>query len=103
MSDSFSLSEEQEDYQLGDAPTELIASENTRLSVMSTDSGIERDLPANADSSPSSSLDNASLSTSWQEPGKRLKLDFFYKYILLFMCDCVGSHTLHNFFQQRAL
>ncbi|XP_024914173.1 phosphoinositide 3-kinase regulatory subunit 6 isoform X2 [Cynoglossus semilaevis] len=70
MSDSFSLSEEQEDYQLGDAPTELIASENTRLSVMSTDSGIERDLPANADSSPSSSLDNASLSTSWQEPGK---------------------------------
>ncbi|XP_020794198.2 phosphoinositide 3-kinase regulatory subunit 6 [Boleophthalmus pectinirostris] len=55
-SDSFSVSQDQdqdqyqdqEDFDLGDSPLEL-PSDMTRFSVMSNDSGIERDLPLSAD------------------------------------------------------
>ncbi|XP_040892247.1 phosphoinositide 3-kinase regulatory subunit 6 [Toxotes jaculatrix] len=79
MSDQFSLHQEQEDFELGESPSDLMPPDMTRFSVMSNDSGIERDLPPNADPSPSSSLDTASMSTSWeqckseQESGKLLR------------------------------
>ncbi|CAN9510537.1 unnamed protein product [Ophioblennius macclurei] len=66
-SEQFPLIQEQEDFDLGESPTDLLLSDVTRFSVMSTDSGIERDLPASADPSPSSSLDSASMSASWEQ------------------------------------
>lgn len=66
-SEQFSLSQEQEDFELGESPSDLMPSDMTRFSVMSNDSGIERDLPPTADPSPSSSLDSASISTSWEQ------------------------------------
>ncbi|GAA6229729.1 phosphoinositide 3-kinase regulatory subunit 6-like [Lates japonicus] len=67
MSEQFPLSQEQEDFELGESPSDLMPSDMTRFSVMSNDSGIERDLPPSADPSPLSSLDTASLSTSWEQ------------------------------------
>ncbi|XP_042341394.1 phosphoinositide 3-kinase regulatory subunit 6 isoform X2 [Plectropomus leopardus] len=67
MSDQFSLSQEQEDFELGESPGDVMPSDMTRFSVMSNDSGIERDLPPGSDTSPSSSLDSASISTSWEQ------------------------------------
>lgn len=67
MSEQFSLSHEQEDFELGESPSDLMPSDMTRFSVMSNDSGIERDLPPGSDPSPSSSLDTASMSTSWEQ------------------------------------
>ncbi|KAG7485228.1 phosphoinositide 3-kinase regulatory subunit 6 [Solea senegalensis] len=67
MSDQFSLSQEQEDFDLGESPSDPVPSDKTRFSVMSNDSGIERDLPPSADPSLSSSLDTASLRTSWEQ------------------------------------
>lgn len=66
MSDQFSLSPEQEDFELDESP-DLMPSDKTRFSVMSNDSGIERDLPPTADQSPVSTLDAASLSASWEQ------------------------------------
>lgn len=63
--EQFSLSE-QEDFELGDSLNDLVLSDMTRFSVMSNDSGIERDLPPGADPSPSSSLETPSLSASWE-------------------------------------
>lgn len=67
-SEPFSLSQEQEDLELGESFNDLLPSDITRFSFMSNDSGIERDLPPTADPSPSlsSSLEAPNLSTSWE-------------------------------------
>ncbi|XP_029290634.1 LOW QUALITY PROTEIN: phosphoinositide 3-kinase regulatory subunit 6 [Cottoperca gobio] len=67
MSEQFSISQEQEDFVLGESPNDLIPSDMTRFSVLSNDSGIERDLPPSADPSSSSTLDAASMSSSWEQ------------------------------------
>ncbi|XP_069553318.1 phosphoinositide 3-kinase regulatory subunit 6 [Brachyistius frenatus] len=64
-SEQFSLGQEQEDLELGESPGDLMPS--PRFSVMSNDSGIERDLPPSTDPSPSSSLDAASMSAAWEQ------------------------------------
>ncbi|XP_068177730.1 phosphoinositide 3-kinase regulatory subunit 6 isoform X3 [Antennarius striatus] len=61
-----STSQEHEDSVLGEPPTDMLASDITRLSVMSNDSGIERDLPPSSDD-PSSSLENVFMSPSWEQ------------------------------------
>lgn len=51
-SEQFPLSQEQEDFELGDCPSDPSPSETTRhsvMSVMSNDSGIEKDLPPGAE------------------------------------------------------
>lgn len=68
--EQFSLSQEQEDFELGESPSDLMLSDITRFSVMSNDSGIERDLPPSADLSALPTLETTSLSASW-EPCKR--------------------------------
>ncbi|XP_028262925.1 phosphoinositide 3-kinase regulatory subunit 6 [Parambassis ranga] len=67
MPEQFSLSQEQEDFELGESPCDPMPSDMTRFSVMSNDSGIERDLPSNTESSLSSSLDSASISAAWEQ------------------------------------
>lgn len=59
-------SQEQEDFELVESPSHLMASDVTRLSIMSNDSGIERDLPSSADA-PASSLENPSIDASWEQ------------------------------------
>ncbi|XP_047435230.1 phosphoinositide 3-kinase regulatory subunit 6 isoform X2 [Mugil cephalus] len=66
VSEQFSLIQEQEDFELGESPSDQMPSDMTRFSVMSNDSGIERDLPPNTDSL-SSSLDSISISASWEQ------------------------------------
>ncbi|XP_019939274.2 phosphoinositide 3-kinase regulatory subunit 6 isoform X2 [Paralichthys olivaceus] len=63
--EKFSLSQEQEDFDLGDSPSDLLPSDVTRFSVMSNDSGIERDL--GSETSPSSTMDTASMRASWEQ------------------------------------
>lgn len=46
VSDQFSMSQDQEDFELGESPTEI---PSPRFSVLSSDSGIERDLPFNTE------------------------------------------------------
>ncbi|XP_070774618.1 phosphoinositide 3-kinase regulatory subunit 6 [Enoplosus armatus] len=67
MSEQFSLSQEQEDFELGESPSDLMPSDMTRFSVMSNDSGIERDLPPSADPSLLSALDTVSMSATWEQ------------------------------------
>ncbi|XP_068583835.1 phosphoinositide 3-kinase regulatory subunit 6 isoform X2 [Cebidichthys violaceus] len=67
MSEQFSLIQEQEDVVLGESPGDLMPPDMTRFSVMSDDSGIERDLPPGADPPLSSSLDSAGMSTLWEQ------------------------------------
>ncbi|KAM7394064.1 hypothetical protein PAMP_020887 [Pampus punctatissimus] len=67
MSEQFSLSQEQEDFELGESPGDLMPSDKARFSVMSNDSGIERDLPLTADPFLVSPLDTAGMSTSWEQ------------------------------------
>ncbi|KAK9540005.1 hypothetical protein VZT92_002481 [Zoarces viviparus] len=67
ISEQFSLSQEQEDGDLGDSPGDLMPPDMTRFSVMSNDSGIERDLPPGADPPPSSSLDSAGMTATWEQ------------------------------------
>nr|XP_057934534.1 phosphoinositide 3-kinase regulatory subunit 6 isoform X2 [Doryrhamphus excisus] len=64
--EQFSLSAEQEDPELGDSPGELMPSDKTRFSVMSNDSGIERDLPPGGDASPMALLDSSNVNASWE-------------------------------------
>ncbi|XP_056265121.1 phosphoinositide 3-kinase regulatory subunit 6 isoform X2 [Pseudoliparis swirei] len=66
MLEQFSLSEEQ-DMEPGESPGDVTPSDMTRYSVMSNDSGIERDLPPGADPATSSSLDSAGISASWEQ------------------------------------
>ncbi|XP_077575939.1 phosphoinositide 3-kinase regulatory subunit 6 isoform X1 [Stigmatopora nigra] len=63
--DQFSLSPEHEDPDLGDLPGELMSPDKTRFSVMSNDSGIERDLPLVGDTSLVASIDSSSVTASW--------------------------------------
>ncbi|XP_035039676.2 phosphoinositide 3-kinase regulatory subunit 6 isoform X1 [Hippoglossus stenolepis] len=65
--EQFSLSQEQEDFDLGESLSDLMTSDMTRFSILSNDSGIERDLPPGSDPSPSSSMDTASMSASWEQ------------------------------------
>lgn len=65
--EQFSLIQEQEDFELGELPSDLMLSDMTRFSIMSNDSGIERDLPPSADPSPGSCLDTSSMSESWEQ------------------------------------
>ncbi|XP_028316313.1 phosphoinositide 3-kinase regulatory subunit 6 isoform X2 [Gouania willdenowi] len=60
---------EEEDFMLGESPTNQIPSDLTRYSVTSIDSGIERDIPPCSDPSPSptSALDTPSMCASWEE------------------------------------
>ncbi|XP_072239571.1 phosphoinositide 3-kinase regulatory subunit 6 isoform X2 [Leuresthes tenuis] len=67
MSEQFSLGQEQEDFELGESPCDPMPSDMTRFSIMSDDSGIERDLPAGTDPSLSSSLDTSSITASWEQ------------------------------------
>ncbi|XP_070684601.1 phosphoinositide 3-kinase regulatory subunit 6 [Pempheris klunzingeri] len=67
MSEQFSLIQEPEDFELGESPTDPMPSDIARFSVMSNDSGIERDLPLSADPSPSSSLYSVGVSASWEQ------------------------------------
>ncbi|CAL1601645.1 unnamed protein product [Knipowitschia caucasica] len=63
MSDSFSVSQDQDqDFDLGESHIEML-SDMTRFSVMSTDSGIERDLPL----SPESCMDSAAFSSPCEQ------------------------------------
>lgn len=64
MSENFSVSQDQEYFEQEDPLSDL---DMTRFSVMSSDSGIERDLPPGADPPPSSSPDTASMSELWEQ------------------------------------
>lgn len=64
FSEQFFLSQDQENFDLGESPTDLMPSDMTRFSVMSNDSGIERDLPPSADPS---SLESNSINASWEQ------------------------------------
>ncbi|XP_062420316.1 phosphoinositide 3-kinase regulatory subunit 6 [Pungitius pungitius] len=72
LSEQFPVSQEQEDFDLGDSPGDLMPpdltpSDKKRSSVLSDDSGIGKDLPPGADPSPSSSQDCAGLSAAWEQ------------------------------------
>ncbi|XP_061839670.1 phosphoinositide 3-kinase regulatory subunit 6 isoform X1 [Nerophis lumbriciformis] len=60
--ENFSLSSDHEDPELGDSPGELMPHDQTRFSVISNDSGIERDLHPGGDTS----LDSVNVSASWE-------------------------------------
>lgn len=66
MSEQFSLGQESEDFVLGESPTDLTPSD-IRFSIMSNDSGIERDLPPSSDPFQSSPLDSANLTASYEQ------------------------------------
>ncbi|XP_034044093.1 phosphoinositide 3-kinase regulatory subunit 6 [Thalassophryne amazonica] len=93
LSESFSFSQENEDFELGDMSGEPVPSDVTRISIQSTDSGIERDLSS---SEPSLSyVDAADMNTcefqkNEQEPKKlsrqkciRIKPNIKYSMIML--------------------
>ncbi|XP_029011904.1 phosphoinositide 3-kinase regulatory subunit 6 [Betta splendens] len=61
----YSISHEQEDFELGDSPADLLPSDMPRHSVMSNDSGIEKDM-----SNDSESFWEKSLVTALWEQGK---------------------------------
>ncbi|KAM4594294.1 phosphoinositide 3-kinase regulatory subunit 6 [Fundulus diaphanus] len=68
VSESFSsFSQEQEDFELGESPCTLMSADMPRFSILSNDSGIERDLPPTFDFSPSSSLDNPGIGSAWEQ------------------------------------
>nr|XP_020513247.1 phosphoinositide 3-kinase regulatory subunit 6 [Labrus bergylta]XP_020513248.1 phosphoinositide 3-kinase regulatory subunit 6 [Labrus bergylta] len=100
-SEQFSLS--QEDPELGESPSELTPSDMTRFSIMSNDSGIERDLPPGADPSLSSSLDSASLSAPLEQckseqdsrlsRRKAIKMKPTMKDNMLLMQDTLEDHA----------
>ncbi|XP_068448546.1 phosphoinositide 3-kinase regulatory subunit 6 [Clinocottus analis] len=71
ISDQNSLS--LEDLVLGESPGDVTPSDTTRFSVLSNDSGIERDLPPSTDPPLSSSLDSASMSSSWEQCKRELE------------------------------
>ncbi|XP_061130137.1 phosphoinositide 3-kinase regulatory subunit 6 isoform X3 [Syngnathus typhle] len=65
-SEQFSLNPEHEDPELGDSPGDLMPPDKTRFSVLSNDSGIERDLPHGGDSSPVALIELGSAGPSWE-------------------------------------
>lgn len=70
MSDQFSIIEEQEDPDLGESPIDMMPCDMTRFSIMSNDSGIERDLPPSIEPSQLSSLDAVSMTGPWEQSKK---------------------------------
>uniref|UniRef100_A0A3B3TQH9 Phosphoinositide-3-kinase regulatory subunit 6 n=1 Tax=Poecilia latipinna TaxID=48699 RepID=A0A3B3TQH9_9TELE len=60
-----SFSQEQEDFELGESP--FTPADMPRFSIMSNDSGIEKDLPPSSDFSPSTSLDNPCIISAWEQ------------------------------------
>ncbi|KAM4604166.1 phosphoinositide 3-kinase regulatory subunit 6 isoform 2-T2 [Polymixia lowei] len=67
MSEQFSVSQDQEAFELCDLTGDLTTPEMPRHSVMSNDSGIERDLPSSADPSPTSSLECPAVCPSGEQ------------------------------------
>nr|XP_061791945.1 phosphoinositide 3-kinase regulatory subunit 6-like [Nerophis lumbriciformis] len=63
--EQFSLTPEHEDPELGDLPSDLMPPDKARFSVMSNDSGIERDLSLAGDASPLASIDSGCGTASW--------------------------------------
>lgn len=70
MSEQFSIIEEQEDPELGESPIDMMPCDMTRFSIMSNDSGIERDLPPSAEPSQLPSLDAVSMTGPWEQSKK---------------------------------
>ncbi|XP_038137062.1 phosphoinositide 3-kinase regulatory subunit 6-like [Cyprinodon tularosa] len=68
--DFSSFSQEQEDFDLGESPCAMLTADMPRFSIMSNDSGIERDLPPGADVSASSPLDNPGIDSGEQDSGR---------------------------------
>ncbi|XP_004539330.1 phosphoinositide 3-kinase regulatory subunit 6 [Maylandia zebra] len=67
MSEQFSIIEEQEDPELGESPIDMMPCDMTRFSIMSNDSGIERDLPPSTEPSQLPSLDAVSMTGPWEQ------------------------------------
>ncbi|XP_051940042.1 phosphoinositide 3-kinase regulatory subunit 6 [Hippocampus zosterae] len=65
-SEQISLSPEHEDPELGDSPRDPMPPDKSRFSVMSNDSGIERDLPHGGDTSLVALLDSGGVTASWE-------------------------------------
>ncbi|XP_027873923.1 phosphoinositide 3-kinase regulatory subunit 6 [Xiphophorus couchianus] len=65
VSEHFSFSQEQEDFELGESP--FTPGDMPRFSIMSNDSGIEKDLPPSSDFSGSTSLDNPCIVSEWEQ------------------------------------
>lgn len=70
MSEQFSIIEEQEDPELGESPIDMMPCDMTRFSIMSNDSGIERDLPPSTEPSQLPSLDAVSMTGPWEQSKK---------------------------------
>ncbi|XP_029367869.1 phosphoinositide 3-kinase regulatory subunit 6 isoform X2 [Echeneis naucrates] len=107
MSGQFPLNQEQEDFELGESPSDLMPSDMIRFSVMSNDSGIERDLPPSADPCQLSSPDTAGMSTAWeqckseQDSGKLsrrggIKMKPSMKDSMVLMQDTLEDHASHG-------
>lgn len=101
VSEHFSISQEQEDFEMEESPRDLMPSD-PRFSVLSNDSGIEKDLPP--DSSSSSSLDTESMGASWEQCKNEqhsnklsrrggIKMKPSVKESMLLMHDTLGDHT----------
>ncbi|XP_013860296.1 phosphoinositide 3-kinase regulatory subunit 6, partial [Austrofundulus limnaeus] len=59
VSDSFScLNQDQDDFEVDEPTCSAMSADMARFSIMSNDSGIERDLPSSFDTSPTTSQDN---------------------------------------------
>ncbi|KAM3864735.1 phosphoinositide 3-kinase regulatory subunit 6 [Diretmus argenteus] len=105
MSEQFSVS--QEDFELCDLTSDLTPSEMPRFSVMSNDSGIERDLPPGADPTPAPALDSLSVGSSReqckneQDPGRLsrrggIKMRPTVKDSMVLMQDTLEDHGSHG-------
>ncbi|XP_056136329.1 phosphoinositide 3-kinase regulatory subunit 6 [Lampris incognitus] len=64
MSEQLCFGQDQEDFELCDLPSVLTSSEMPRHSVMSNDSGIERDLPCGTEPSSASLLESLHIGSS---------------------------------------
>ncbi|XP_074521583.1 phosphoinositide 3-kinase regulatory subunit 6 [Halichoeres trimaculatus] len=99
MSEQFSLGQESEDFVLGESPTDPTPSDMTRFSIMSNDSGIERDLPPSADPYTPSSLDSAWEQCKSEQDSSRLsrrraiKMKPSVKDNIMLMQDTLEDHV----------
>ncbi|XP_008276711.1 phosphoinositide 3-kinase regulatory subunit 6 [Stegastes partitus] len=103
-SENFSVSQEQEDFELQEPLGDLMLSDTPRFSVLSNDSGIEKDLPPGTDPSQSSSSDAADMSTSCEQYKTEqdsttlsrrggIKMKPSVKDGMMLMQDSLGDHT----------
>ncbi|MEQ2217562.1 hypothetical protein XENOCAPTIV_014797, partial [Xenoophorus captivus] len=100
VSESFSsFSQEQEEFELGESPCTLMSADMPRFSILSNDSGIERDWPSSSDFSLSSSLDNPSIISPSDQDSSRLlrrggiKLKPTAKDSMVLMQDTLEDHA----------